>query len=334
VILGYLGPEYTFSHKAALRYLQTKQNLTLNLTRTPSISFDALFDRLMHHSQSRDLLPEPQNQIHTDYYDKIIIPLENSIAGAINENIDLLKNAIKPSSLKEWETLYKNQNTKSFIVPENEIVLPVEHNLMNCDKAQMIQLILSHPQPIAQCKNYLNKNYPKALILEVNSTTFAAQMALSLTPEATEIRQKRLQQAGIFDPNPGIAVIGDSNLIQLAPDRLQIIDSPINDHPNNMTRFLILGTELQPVTRHDKTSIVVSAQQDQPGGLYQILGEFACRNINLTKIESKPTKEVLGEYLFYIDFTGHMSQSHITEALSAVEKSASYFKILGSYSII
>jgi len=112
---------------------------------------------------------------------------------------------------------------------------------------------------------------------------------------------------------------------------LKVIASGINDYPGNSTRFIVLAKSDHKRTGKDKTSIVFSILKDRPGGLHNILGEFAARNINLTKIESRPTKTTLGDYYFFIDIQGHRSVKLVSEALAQVKKKASFFKVLGSY---
>jgi prephenate dehydratase len=110
-----------------------------------------------------------------------------------------------------------------------------------------------------------------------------------------------------------------------------VLHSDISALPNNHTRFVVLGKKDSPKTRNDKTSIVFSIRKDKPGGLYGVLGEFAQREINLTKIESRPAKTTLGDYYFFIDFQGHRDDEDVAEVLRAIRRKASMLKILGSY---
>jgi chorismate mutase/prephenate dehydratase len=112
---------------------------------------------------------------------------------------------------------------------------------------------------------------------------------------------------------------------------MKILAREIEDKPANYTRFFVLSKEDSPITGRDKTSIIFSAAHT-PGSLYNVLGEFAKRNINLTKIESRPTKQKPWEYNFYVDFEGHRGEGRCAEALKALEKSVTFIKILGSYS--
>ena len=112
---------------------------------------------------------------------------------------------------------------------------------------------------------------------------------------------------------------------------VEIIGQDIQDNSNNLTRFVVLAAHDHIQTGNDKTSICFSFTQDSPGVLYEVLGEFAERNINLAKIESRPTKELLGQYIFLVDCEGHREESLVNEALTLISDRANMFKILGSY---
>ena len=165
---------------------------------------------------------------------------------------------------------------------------------------------------MGQCEPYLRKNFPKAKITSVGSTA----QALSLS--ATLSQKDKI-----------VAAIGPTD--SAAQYGLKILAKEIAAMPNNHTRFVVLSKEDGSRSGDDKTSIVFTIRKDKPGGLYGVLGEFASREINLTKIESRPAKKDLGEYYFFIDLQGHKTERRIAEALKAVAKKASLFKILGSY---
>ena len=224
---------------------------------------------------------------------KAVVPIENSVEGSVAVTLDLL--------------------VESDVLIELEIDLPIIHNLLapKGTSLQDITDVISHPQAIAQCQSFLRNTWPKINTHKANSTSDAAKIIAT--------NQKK-----------SYAAIGHVNAAQVY--NLEIIKPAINDYKENVTRFIVIGKEPTQKTKHDKTSIVLSLLKDQPGGLYKILGEFAARNINLAKIESRPTKKTMGEYLFFIDLIGHSSDNLITEALSSVQKFASFFKVLGSYS--
>ena len=114
---------------------------------------------------------------------------------------------------------------------------------------------------------------------------------------------------------------------------LEVIDTNIQENFNNETRFVVLDNEDSPITGNDKTSISFSLFEDKPGGLYELLGLFAENDVNLTKIESRPSKEGLGHYIFFIDLEGHRLDDDICRILKHLEDNTSFFKILGSYPV-
>ena len=114
---------------------------------------------------------------------------------------------------------------------------------------------------------------------------------------------------------------------------LKVIDTNIQENFNNETRFVVLDNEDSPITGNDKTSISFSLFEDKPGGLYELLALFAENDVNLTKIESRPSKEGLGHYIFFIDLEGHRLDDDIGRILKHLEENTSFFKILGSYPV-
>ena len=129
------------------------------------------------------------------------------------------------------------------------------------------------------------------------------------------------------------AVIGNEILSKKYDS--EILDENIQDYPNNVTRFVILANHDQKEsTGHDKTSIIISLNGDKPGGLCEILYEFVKENINLTKIESRPSKQGMGKYLFFIDMEGHRLDSNISKTLTIIKKKVKMFKLLGSYKTV
>ena len=126
----------------------------------------------------------------------------------------------------------------------------------------------------------------------------------------------------------GIAAIGTGLAAEI--NWMEILIMGIEDNPNNFTRFFVIGKEQAPASEDDKTSIVFSVN-NIPGSLYKAIEEFAVRDINLTKIESRPTKRKPWEYIFYLDFEGHVDDDKCHEALKSLDKKASFVKVLGSY---
>ncbi len=229
--------------------------------------------------------------------DEGIAPIENSVEGTIGIVTDTLVNEVD-------------------LKIKQEIVIPVQHYLMakvNVPPGRITE-ILSYPQVIDQCKHYLRKNLPNAKVRFAFSTADAARQVA----EAEVMKKLNVPAA--------IASRSSAKLYGLS-----IIKSKINDYPHNSTRFVVLAKKDSARSGNDKTSIVFSILKDRPGGLYNILGEFAKRGINLTKIESRPTKRTLGDYFFFIDIQGHRTDKAVAQALSDIKKKASFFKMLGSY---
>jgi len=190
-----------------------------------------------------------------------------------------------------------------------EIELRVIHCLISSPEAGLdaIKKVYSHPQALAQCRSFL-----KHLNLEVVPTYDTAGSV------------KMIKESGATDS----AAVASARAAELYG--MKIVAREIEDNPNNFTRFLILSREDSPPTGNDKTSIVFSTKE-RPGAMYKALGEFASRNINLTKIESRPTRQKPWEYNFYLDFQAHRKEKPAREALSALEEVSLFVKILGSY---
>jgi chorismate mutase/prephenate dehydratase len=218
-----------------------------------------------------------------------VVPVENSLEGSVPQNYDLfLKYNLKVCA---------------------EVIVKVEHCLIANPSATLadIKAIYSHPQALAQCRNFL-EDFGRELI-PTYDTAGSVKM----------IKDKGLHNAA------AIASERAANIYNM-----HILAEDISDNPENYTRFFVLSSEDAQPTGKDKTSIIFSAKHE-PGSLYHALGEFAKRNINLTKIESRPTKKTAWEYNFYLDFEGHQTEKKCAEALQALEKYAIFVKVLGSY---
>jgi prephenate dehydratase len=189
-----------------------------------------------------------------------------------------------------------------------EVLLPIEHCLLAKGDISDIRVILSHPQALAQCRRFIKNNFAHAEIRMTESTTNAARLA-------SEFGE--------------IAVVASED----ASDKygLRVLMRNVQDYDENVTRFIVVGREETQRTGDDKTSILIYLQRDKPGALYEILEEFAIRGINLTKVESRPSKKALGDYVFYIDCVGHTNDPEVSSALSALERKVQYLKIIGSY---
>ena len=216
-----------------------------------------------------------------------VVPIENSTEGAVTYTLDM----------------FIQSNLKIC----SEILLQISHNLIaNCPKNK-IKKIYSNPQVFGQCRQWLKKNLPQSVLIEVSSTTRAAQLA------------QRVKDAAAI-----------ASEMAAKTYNLRILTKSIEDNPNNVTRFLVIGKEETPPTGEDKTSIIFSTK-DRPGALYEMLMPFKKHNINLTKIESRPSKAEAWKYYFFLDLEGHRQDERIKKALSELEENCLFFKILGSY---
>jgi len=190
----------------------------------------------------------------------------------------------------------------------DEVMLEIHHNLLSrSSSVEDIDKVYSHPQAIAQSRAWLRDNMPLCQIIDVASTARAAELACQ-DPKAGAIASELA--GNIYD--------------------LNIIRAKIEDMVNNYTRFLIISNLQSPRTGRDKTSIIFSIK-DRVGALYHMLQPFAQMNINLTKIESRPTKKQPWEYIFFVDFVGHMEDENVKKALENLKEGCIFLKVLGSY---
>jgi chorismate mutase/prephenate dehydratase len=188
-----------------------------------------------------------------------------------------------------------------------EIVLPIKHCLLSNSKKEEIKKIYSHPQPFGQCKKYLKTNFPNVTKIEALSTANAAELA-----------SKEKYSSAIAS--------------ELASNKfgLKIIQKEINDEIDNQTRFFVIGKDKTTPTGKDKTTIFFSTK-NIPGALYNVLGILAKYKINMTKIESRPSKKKTWEVVFFVEFEGHFTEKTIGEGLKEIEKNCEFLKVLGSY---
>ncbi len=190
----------------------------------------------------------------------------------------------------------------------SEILLAISLNLLS-QSAGMDQItkIYSHWQPIAQSRRWIRDYLPNADIIEVASTAEAAELACG---------------------DPSSAAIASELAAQLYD--LKILQRRIEDNINNFTRFLVIGKDYAPPTGNDKTSIMFSVK-DKVGALHDMLQAFASNKVNLTKIESRPSKKRAWEYIFYLDMIGHLNDDNIQQAIEELQPQVQFFKTLGSY---
>ena len=226
--------------------------------------------------------------------DECVIPIENSLQGSVTETLDIL---VHHSSLSI----------------RHELVLPIRHFLVADRGAtvESIDSVYSHPQALGQCREFLAARLPNAEVLASLSTAAAVEDMLERGPRAAAIATRRAAELH------GCVVIAEG----------------IEDNESNMTRFVVLAPTDHPQTGADKTSACFSFDEDAPGMLHGVLAEFANRGINLAKIESRPTRESLGRYIFLIDFEGHRQDAAVREVLARIEEQVSMLKIFGSYPV-
>lgn len=192
----------------------------------------------------------------------------------------------------------------------NEIYLPVHQHLMAADEGltlKDIKTVYSHPQALAQCRKFLAESLPHAELHETPSTVEAALKAKE---------------------EPGSAALASEAAAELHD--LSIIRRSVEDSTNNITRFFVLSRQESPSTGNDKTSVLVSIK-DEVGALLHLLEPFYASGLNLTRIESRPSKRRAWDYVFFMDFEGHAASERVRKVLDDVKQHCSYLEVLGSY---
>jgi prephenate dehydratase len=225
--------------------------------------------------------------------DEGVVPIENSLEGSVTETLDVLVHTDKP------------------LMVRREVVLPISHLLLvkPDTPAEAVKVIFSHPQALAQCRGFIERCFPKATVEAALSTAAAVEEMMG---------------------RENAAAIGNRRAAELYG--AEVLAADIQDRSPNVTRFVVLAREDHPPTGDDKTSLAFTfAVEDRPGLLVGALEEFSSRSINLSKIESRPSKEKLGTYIFLVDVGGHRTEPDLAEAIKRVQERCSFFRILGSY---
>jgi prephenate dehydratase/prephenate dehydrogenase len=220
-----------------------------------------------------------------------IIPIENSIHGTVVESLD----GINHSNVKIIKA----------------IIMPIHHCIATLPNHSTINTILSHPQALMQCSEYIKKNYPNAKLINTLSTTEAFQ----------EVKEKQLLNAAVIGPTIATQIYG-----------LDILKEDIENEKQNKTKFVVISTSYKNTGL--KTSLVVIPNNEKQGILFNMLKYFAEEKINLTKIESRPLKNELGKYIFYIDIDGDVKDKKVKKAIKSISNNIGSIKILGSYNEI
>jgi len=228
-----------------------------------------------------------------------VLPVENTIEGSVNTTIDWLIHHVDHPIVAE------------LVYPIKQCLL-VHANHMDRPASDFKQ-VLSHPQAIAQCQMFLHKRFPQAKLVYTDSTA-----------QAAETLNKR--------PHEPLLAIGTEQAAK--KHQLHVLETDIQDHENNFTRFIVIGKrplKLKQKKLQDKSSIQVTLSSDYPGALHQVLAVFAWRKINLSRIESRPTKTGLGNYFFIID--AEISAEHVLMkgAIAELEALGCSVRLLGSY---
>ncbi len=224
-----------------------------------------------------------------------LVPIENSIEGTVTVTLDTLA----------FDT---------DLLIQREVDLPISLNLCvrSGTKLNDVTSVLSHPNPLGQSRVWLSRKLPDAVTVVANSTAEAAAQVAAAS-------------------DAGVAAICTAFAAEL--HGLDIVASEIEDHPENQTRFVLVGHGIPRPTGHDKTSIVCFQRENRPGSLLAILQEFAARSIDLTKLESRPTKRSLGDYCFFIDLHGHIVDELVADGLRNLRAKTADVKFLGSYPV-
>jgi chorismate mutase/prephenate dehydratase len=266
LMIGYLGPEGTFTEQAAIKHFGS--SVILNPIAT---------------------IPDVFRQVENGKMNFGIVPIENSQQGTVNLTLD--------------------EFVDSPLTIVGETYLSIHHNLLaNVDNISEIKRIYSHPQGFAQCRIWIETNLPNAEKMEVSSTAKAASLVPWDKFSAAIASEIAAEKYG-----------------------LNILERNIEDNPENYTRFWIISTDKQKADNPEKTTVLVSVK-DKPGALLRLLSPFQVYNINLSKIESRPSKRRPWDYLFFIDIDESINNSALKKALDKVKEDSVFLKILGSYS--
>lgn len=220
-----------------------------------------------------------------------VVPIENSIEGSVAATLDALA----------FDTSLEIQR---------EIVLDIRFALVAAPGTKLADVtsVVAHPQASGQCRRWLERHLPGRPVTAANSNAEAVQIAVATA---------------------GTAALGPVLAAELYG--AEVLESGVEDYAGNQTRFVVIGHGITPRTGRDKTSLALFMKKDRPGALLMILSEFAYGDINLTKIQSRPTKRQLGDYMFFVDLEGHVDDPNVRLALDCLRLKLREVKVLGSY---
>ena len=266
--IAYLGPAGSFSEQAAIERCNSCEYVPV------------------------ESIPMVASVVASGGADEGVVPIENSIEGAVTFTVDLL---IHDSDL----------------MITGETIVPIKQCLSAKDPVSLedIEVVFSHPQSLSQCREYLGRNLPQAELVASLSNSKAVEEMKNSLARAAAISSQRAANI--------------NNVV--------VLRTGIEDFSNNQTRFVILSRVDSLPTGDDKTSLCFEFYDDSPGILSNVLTEFASRGINLEKIESRPNKKRLGLYVFLLDIQGHKQDAPVLQAVEALKSQVGMLKILGSY---
>ncbi len=233
-----------------------------------------------------------------------VVPVENSTEGVVTHTLDMFVD----SDLK--------------IV--SQIVLPISHCFVSHYSREKIRRIYVHPQTLGQCRNWLQKNFPNAEVVETSSNARSAQLA------AEPLSLQKSKKAGDSKQWHTVHTAAITSELAAEKYKLPILEQDIQDNAANATRFLVLGRQCSPPTGDDRTSLMISVA-DKSGALHEAIAAFRRYKINMTKIESRPSKRKAWEYFFFIDCDGHAQDRKVANAIRLLGEHCNFVKILGSY---
>jgi prephenate dehydratase len=272
ISVAHLGPQGTFSEFAAATYAESFKGQAAELRAYPTIS-------------------QAINATVQGESDFCVVPIENSIGGGVTITLDTL-----------WEI--------EALQIQQAFTLPVQHALIStADDLSGIQTVYSHPQALAQCRNWLETHLPTAKLVPTSSTS----------EPLPHVKENPL--AGAISSSWGAKIYD-----------LPILAHPINDYADNYTRFWVLGRS--PALHGQFTSLAFSLPTNEPGSLLKPLQIFAVLNINLSRIESRPTKRLLGDYIYFLDAEASASEQTMETALQLLKMHTATLKIFGSYDLV
>jgi len=237
--------------------------------------------------------------------------IAKTLKAIANNQVDIavvpVENSIEGSVAITLDMLWQLDNLRIILA----LVIPITHALLsNASSISNLEIVYSHPQALAQCQGWLEQHLPNVKAIAINSTT-----------EALEKLNRELNAGTISSPRAA----------QLY--NVPILASSINDYPDNCTRFWVLSSSMQPVTG-SHTSLAFSTKANVPGALVKPLQMFAQRDINLSRVESRPSKRSLGDYLFFIDLEGNTISPTVQAAISELIEYTDTLKIFGSYDVL